>query len=311
MKISIEASEIKRLLDLVEAKQNELLREQAGRLYGLTISDANTVFEEVKKKARYLEKYMDFRFNDLSSLLLQPAVERWGRIDIETDHPAASDTYDHKSPRDAIEDTTRSPAFLHALERHLGVERLRYLDLGCSAGGLVFDALTRGHLGVGIEGSDVSSRLQRSYWRVCGDFLFTADFTKPFTLTAKKGPLRFHAISLWKTFGHLPEEALSGIFENIDRHLEDNGIIVGSIETVQDTDRQSGAEDRDAMEGLVWWKERFARSGFEFVENHDFIEDEFARGSHNPQHKFGILRGEGLQPSEQPQSGFHFIARRK
>jgi hypothetical protein len=54
------------------------------------------------------------------------------------------------------------------------------MDLGCSGGGIILDALLRGHMAIGLEGSDVSLKQQRAEWRVIPNHLFTCDITKPF-----------------------------------------------------------------------------------------------------------------------------------
>lgn len=303
--------ELSRMLEEYAGRRGDKLRFFVNEIHKRERNYFNNAYIDVKKTLSDIEKNLDFRFNDLSEMLLRTKLGRWGRIALETEHRTASDSNDHKFPRGTIQDTTRSPAFFKALERYFGADQLRFLDLGCSGGGLIFDALVRGHLGVGVEGSDVSLRLQRAYWRVCGDFLFTGDITKPFTLTEDSKPLRFHAVSLWEVFEHLPEAALPGIFGNIDRHLEPEGVIVGSIATVSDTDQRTGVEYHPTVKSKDWWRDRFAEYGFEFIDDHGFIEDEFARGADNPHFKVGILRSEEYRISERPEEGFHFFARRK
>ena len=57
---------------------------------------------------------------------------------------------------------------------------MKYMDIGCSGGGFVYQFVTRGVFAVGVEGSDYSKKNKRSEWATIPDYLFTGDVTKPF-----------------------------------------------------------------------------------------------------------------------------------
>ncbi len=123
-------------------------------------------------------------YRDLLAVLRQPEVlGRAPAFVIATDNPVAADSDDHLVPWGTQLDNTRWPRFVRACEALVGRGPLRMMDLGCAGGGLVLDFLLAGHSAVGIEGSDFSVVRQRAEWRTIPFNLFTADITKPFTIS--------------------------------------------------------------------------------------------------------------------------------
>ena len=93
---------------------------------------------------------------------------------LKSDHPVALSSNDHRIPRGTINDDTRWPRFCKKAERIFEGRRIRFLDIGCAGGGLVFDFLVRGHDAVGIEGSDINWLTERAHWGVIPDILVAA-----------------------------------------------------------------------------------------------------------------------------------------
>ena len=116
------------------------------------------------KEIRQLQSELLFQIDDVRSLLLETRLQKHNVI-LETAHPVAYTSNDHRFPWGTKNDNTRSPRFCAAIERHFG-RRVSALDLGCSGGGIVFDFLLRGHFAMGLEGSDFSLKTQRAEWRL-------------------------------------------------------------------------------------------------------------------------------------------------
>ena len=168
-----------------------------------------------------VHKHIDFCYSDIFVLLDKYIENTSGAIKLETEYPVAYESNDHIVPHGTIRDDTRYPRFIHACEMYFkDMDKLAFADLGCSSGGIVLDALLRGHEAVGLEGSDESFRQQRAHWRVIPKNLFTCDVTKPFTL--KKDGIRkeFDVISAWEMLEHIGEsdldsfEKYKGSFKN-------------------------------------------------------------------------------------------------
>jgi len=232
------------------------------------------------------------------------------RTKIETKHPVAVDTDDHKFPWGTMQDNTRLPRFVAACERYFrnrgaSARRLTYLDLGCSGGGLVLDFLLRGHEAFGIEGSDFSQLAQRAEWRLLPGNLLTADVTKPFRLSraADGQAIRCDVVSAWEVMEHIAEDDLPQLFENVLGHLTPEGFFVGSICLVPDIDERTGANYHRCVKPRSWWESRFLHLGMRMIDDHGFAFGDFCRGTGN-----GPIDENYM---EHPEVGFHFVAVRK
>ena len=161
---------------------------------------------------------------------------------------------------------------------------LAFLDLGCSGGGMVLEAALRGHLSMGLEGSDCSKKEQRAEWRLLGDRLQTCDITKPFYLHQSDNKLQqFDIITAWEVLEHIAEADLPQLFENIRKHLTDEGYFVGSIANWDDIDPVSGVNWHVTVHPYEWWAEKFSNAGFKIC-TEDFAVIDLARGGYNPPH---------------------------
>jgi len=185
---------------------------------------------------------------------------------VETDHPVAVHSLDHKQPRGAAKDFTRCPRFQAKCAQLFG-KGVRFLDLGCSQGGLVLDFALRGQLSVGIEGSDYPLVNQLGAWPIIPEHLFTADITHPFSVRdrASGQPIEFDVINASEVMEHLEESQLSMVFENIARHLAPEEIFCASISTVPDVDSQTGTNWHRTVQSRDWWVKKAHALGFSEV----------------------------------------------
>jgi hypothetical protein len=223
------------------------------------------------------------------------------KVKVLTEHPVAVSSNDHIYPEGTALDNTRSPRFVTACENYFQKDSLKFLDIGCSGGGIVFDFLLKKHFAIGIEGSDFSLKAKRANWRVIPNHLFTCDATKEFKIlenTSQK-QTRFDVISCWEFFEHIPKELHGDVFNNVKNHLNPEGIFIGSIGT-NVSFSSSGHPLHMTVEKFDWWKNNFKNNGFEFIENHGFEFEDFCRGV-----------GNGLSDPDFRTSpiGFHFVAR--
>ncbi len=220
-------------------------------------------------------------------------------IILKTDFPVAYESNDHIAPWGTKNDNTRSARFCRAVEQHFR-RKLIALDLGCSGGGLVFDFLVRGHLAVGLEGSDFSLKTQRAEWRIIPDYLYTCDISKPFALLDKKSGDRQHfdVVTMWEVLEHIPEDDIVTLLATIKSHLAPDGLFVGSIALFDDI--VDGVSYHPTVKPEPWWRDKFAACGLQFVDKTMFSFGDFCRGTGN-----GPM---DCDFSKQPDRGFHFVA---
>lgn len=148
-----------------------------------------------------------------------------------TQHPVAIESLDHIYPLGTKNDNTTSSELIREIEEYFGNRKINVLDIGCAGGQFIVDMHTRGHLAVGIEGSDYSVQHQRANWPTYHNkCLFTCDATKPFEIVDKLGvPLLFDCIMAWEVLEHIRCEDHAAFFTNINKHLKPTGFFIGSV----------------------------------------------------------------------------------
>lgn len=255
-----------------------------------------------------IHNHIDYTYRDIM-IVLEKQLQFVGKhnLMLRTEFPCALESLDHKFPRGTAQDNTRYPRFIKKCETIFQKERgLSFLDLGCSGGGMVLDAVIRGHLGIGLEGSDWSLTRQRAEWRLLRENLFTCDITKPFLLENQEDnlPAQFDVITAWEVLEHIREEDLETLFSNIRRHLSERGIFVASIANWASLDKNTGINWHITMQEEGWWQEKFWQFGFEPVPG--LIEKEaMARGALNSEVPYKPLKSEVDNPNN------YFVVLRK
>lgn len=161
------------------------------------------------------------------------------KIHLQTNHPVAYESPDHKIPFGTMRDNSTNKKFVEFMAARIqgeaGEKPLGALDLGCSGGQLVRDFYERGWLATGLEGSDFSKKHGRANWPALGGKnLFTCDITKPFQITTDGKPAQFHLITMWEVLEHIPEQDLPALFANINKHLHSGGYFIATTTSAPD-----------------------------------------------------------------------------
>jgi hypothetical protein len=129
---------------------------------------------------------------------------------------------------------------------------------------MVNSFLRRGHLAVGIEGSDYSQKHKRAEWKhLDGTHLFTADITKPFFVMNCDDKVatkqEFDVITLWEVIEHIAEDDLPALFYNIREHthyLTNDSVVIMSISPNED--RLGDVSWHQCIHDLPWWEKKLA-----------------------------------------------------
>jgi len=256
------------------------------QMMALSQSSTNTVtrLSDVQTSIAELHGHLDWVQRDiLIALMSNIDLKSLKGFKCVTDYPVAYDSPDHIHPVGTVLDHTRHPRFIRACEDFFGSgKQLSFLDLGCSAGGMVLDAVLRGHIGVGLEGSDISRLQQRAEWRLLRDSLFTCDVTRPFELgRGEIETFKFDVISAWEVLEHLTADGVEGMFANLARHTHSGSIFACSISQVDGGFTEDGTPLHQTLEPLSWWQERAAKYGFDVLDSEAFLPLDFARGNGN------------------------------
>lgn len=170
---------------------------------------------------------------------------------VETEYPIAFDSPDHLIPEGTKNDNSTNPYFIQEVERYFGNNKIRVLDLGCSGGQLIRDFLDRGHIAMGLEGSDYSIKHKRANWPdLHNKALFTCDISRPFKIKDDSdNPMQFDCITAWEVIEHIHPSRIDQFFTNITNHMHEKSIFAGSIylgHSVHDVWHQS------ALSGAEW-----------------------------------------------------------
>ena len=229
------------------------------------------------------------------------------KVEVETKKPVAYNSPDHLQPWGTSSNSSTNRRFnwkLYPIFYKL-MRPLRILDLGCSGGGFVRSCLNDGCLAVGLEGSDYSKRMLRAEWAYLADrFLFTADLTAPFTISATYDDggtelVKFDAITSWDVLEHIKTEDLPSVIENIKRHLAPSGLCIFSIST--DEEIINGIKLHQTVEKREWWIDLFARHGLHHLEPfNEWFATQYVRGpKYNAPGSFHLILS--LDPSQAPE----------
>ena len=297
--------------DLLQ-KQNDLLQQQ-----NEMTQQINNILQWVENISnnndRYRDEYhrhIDYLYRDIM-ITLRGLSDHWKEeADLYTDYPIAFDSNDTMYPHGTVRDNTRCPRFIKKCEKIFGKDSdLKFLDLGCSGGGIVLDALLRGHYALGLEGCDISLRQQRAEWRLIPEHLKTCDIAKPFEIKEHQSDetMLFDVITAWEVMEHIPEERIDQLFENVKNHLKQGGLFVTSIANFPDVDPVSGANWHVTLHDKSWWKDKFESFGFEICDGLFDVED-YARGYYNPPNCYEMLPSENYDDNEY---NFHFVVKKK
>jgi len=142
-----------------------------------------------------------------------------GPVKISTEYPIAYESQDYQNPLGALWNTGNP----ELVQRLLSFDIESHLDLGCAGGKFVRQMLGEGVLSIGIEGADYPITNGNSEWMgKYSDHFFTADITKPFTLTYDK----FDVVTSFEVLEHIHEDDLTMMFWNISTHTHEDSICV-------------------------------------------------------------------------------------
>ncbi|MGO5095340.1 glycosyltransferase [Agathobaculum sp. LCP25S3_E8] len=267
------------------------------------------VFEENELSRHMIlaqvHRHIDFTYRDIMvAMERQRAFLPKHDIHLITDYPIAYESLDYLYPHGTIRDNTRYPRFVERCEEILGQKNgLSFLDLGCSGGGMVLEAALRGHISMGLEGSDSSKKEQRAEWRLLGERLQTCDITKQFRLETPNGNLKkFDIISAWEVMEHIAENDLPQMLENIKMHLSNTGYFVASIANWDDIDPETGVNWHVTLHEYQWWVQQFEKAGFA-IRTELFQPIDLARGTYNPPHCY-----ETPYPAYDQEKNFYIVA---
>ena len=275
----------------------ERFQEQVGKLENDYITECSFLHEKIKCETVQLTEiikdfelkthnHIDFTYRDIMIFLKRKGVLSQKEIQLSTSTPIAIDSNDTIVPHGTIRDNTRCPRFVKKCEEIFpNLKELSFLDLGCSGGGMVLEALLRGHYALGLEGCDLSQLNQRAEWRLIGEYLKTCDITKPFELLDRqnKTPFCFDVITAWEVLEHIPQESVPQLLDNIKRHLNNQGVFVATISAWPDIDPETGINWHVNCQPFGWWSDMLEKNGF-LLQNDLFTVYDLARGLYNPPH---------------------------
>lgn len=227
------------------------------------------------------------------------------QIELQTDYPIAYESDDHIHPWGTMNDNTRSQRFVKKTEMITAKDCLNILDLGCAGGGMVYDFTLAGHNAFGMEGSDLSKKTNRASWRLIPHALATGDITKEFQLldAANGATMQFDIITMWEVFEHIAEKDFDMIFTNINKHLNDNGLFVGSVACYEDKNEETGAVYHLSVHPKEWWQAKFKEHGFVMLDESPYDPYDYPRGTQN-----GLYDSSNYHTQEG--KGFHFVAKK-
>ena len=271
-------------IEKIESIQQELnyIRQDLINTYYLNL--------EIYKNQLYLLKDLNLFKDKKSEIKLIAESER------------ASDSSDCQYPEATLDGMIRNPSFTNRILELYGKEA-SLLDIGCGAGGIVFDALMGGITAFGIDGSDYNKKTGHGYWSIIKNNLFTCDATKKYYFEKEGKPYKFKVISSWECLEHIPEQIVPKFLNNVFLNLDSDGIFIGSISRLPY--EKNGVIYHTTLQDETWWREKFREQGFIFETNNfsPFCIQDFCRGT-----------GSGWQDLhtnyiKHPENGIIFVAK--
>ncbi len=267
--------EQEQLSEAILSIQKQLSQFQEEACCMLTAIDGRQEFirQEYARLEQQMHIHLDLSARDIQIVLSKLAVSgnplyQEKRYELHTDYPVACESMDHLHPWGTKNDNTRAPFFIRKCETLFPDKPvLRFADLGCAGGGIVLDALLRGHQAIGLEGSDYSLKHQRAEWRLLENNLFTCDIAKPYSvLYADGSPAYFDIVSAWEVFEHIPQEDVPQLAENIANMMAPGGYFIGTVSQVEDYEPESGELLHVTIRPVEWWYARLETAGLRRAE---------------------------------------------
>lgn len=182
---------------------------------------------------------------------------------LEASQIIAFDSPDHLVPHGTANDNSKNKQFNKFTYDYFNGP-VRFIDIGCSGGGLVEDFVNDGQLAIGLEGSDYSQVYKRAAWATIPNNLFTCDVSKPYQVyyrwgeNGKDEPFLANVISAWEVMEHFKPGDVPCVIEQIRKHLEVGGLFIASISL----SAQNNEIWHQCVRNREWWNEQF--SGFKF-----------------------------------------------
>ncbi len=190
----------------------------------------------------------------------------------------AAESNDCKYPEATLDGMTRHPSFTKRIIELFG-EEASLLDIGCGAGGIVFDAIMQGIVAFGIDGSDFNKKIGHGYWSILKNNLLTCDATKKYYFEKEGKPYKFKVISCWECLEHIPETLIPNFLNNVFQNLDKDGYFLGSISKLPY--EKDGIIYHITLKDVTWWKSKFNEQGLSF-QTHSFtpfLIQDFCRGT--------------------------------
>ncbi len=205
-------------------------------------------------------------------------------ISVITDFPVAYDSDDHKYPEGTWMDNSLHIPFVDEVETTFSGRKINFMDLGCAGGQLVVEMHNRGHIAVGLEGSDhsISPSLDMvkkmgcmpagySNWLKYGrDILHTCDVTKDYTVVMDENPLQFDLISCWDVMEHFYPEQIGTFCSMVSKHLKPGGLFIATIALF--SSGKNHGDTSEIPETLDYHKSIFPKSWWRIALEHYFDE---------------------------------------
>ena len=258
---------------------------------------------QLKQNETQLEGIKDREIETVKALCFQvlAKLERTAQTVVKTDYKIAYDSPDYIVPWGTKNDNSKYYEFNSKLYQLLGLNKIKLLDIGCAGGGFVQSIIEDGSFAIGLEGSDYSKLINRAAWRIIPNNLFTCDVTKPFSVyDSTNNQIQFDAITAWELMEHIKEEDIPVLLENIKKHLNDNGMFICSVSTVDDYDSASGIHWHQTVKPKEWWLNVLYENGFIEIKQEIIKKGDWLRGSGHA----------NMDWTEDQNMGFHMVLKK-